>query len=499
LKVARATLWGSELADVTAGDGSAIRLGRVDLDYSLVDLWHGRLKAIRIAEATLNLNVRDGQIDLTPLRSVVGPSTSTKPTSTASSAAAPVRRIELASSRLVLHTAHETIDVPIGGSVAQQNDGSTSLSLQLDQERIAVIGGTLRGSTLTFAGAADPGHTLVIVRSIWPEASVGVDGKLKLSGELNWTGGATVGQAQIAVVADAAASEPAVSKNKLRLTSGVFHVAADFYRDSKTPLRLRMSDVALAMQDQGFTTERVAGDIAMTSFSPLATPPAQKLTAAKLKIGKLELTGGALEFDMTASDTMHVKHTEWTCFDGRVWADDFTVSGSQPISVTLHVQGAELRDMLREFAKDTASGHGKLSGQLPLVIDGSNVKFGEGMFAAFQAGEIQIKDAETLEATAQAAAASASGTASDQVKKNVVEALKDFQYDKLSARLANENGGLVGHVRMSGKGKAGAKQALAYDLNVTGLDDALRAYLGIRSTVQSASSRPATTRKADSK
>ena len=49
-------------------------------------------------------------------------------------------------------------------------------------------------------------------------------------------------------------------------------------------------------------------------------------------------------------------------------------------------------------------------------------------------------------------------------------------------------------------------QALAYDLNVTGLDDALRAYVGIRSAMKLPANRPATrpatpsgTRKADSK
>src|SRR5205823_5311463 len=146
---------------------------------------------------------------------------------------------------------------------------SLSLSLQLDQERIFVVGGTLRGRAITFAGAADPGRTLLIVRSIWPEALVGVDGKLKLSGELNWGGGgtATVGEAQIAITPDSAASEPAVSEDKLRLTSGVFHVSADFA--SETPVRVRASGVGLAMQDHGFTADGVAGEIALASFSPL--------------------------------------------------------------------------------------------------------------------------------------------------------------------------------------------------------------------------------------
>jgi hypothetical protein len=66
--VSRATLWGSQLTEVTAGDASAVHLDRVDLDYTLRDLWHGRLRAIRIAGTTLKLNVRDGRIDLEPLR-----------------------------------------------------------------------------------------------------------------------------------------------------------------------------------------------------------------------------------------------------------------------------------------------------------------------------------------------------------------------------------------------------------------------------------------------
>ena len=503
--VARATLWGSRLNDVTAGENSGVKLGRVDLDYTLGDLRQGRLKAIRIANATLDLHIGDdGRIDLTPLRSLLRSSPTTRK-ATPASITLPVDRIELAASKLVLHTPNEALEVPIGGSVAQQSNGRISIGLQLDQERIFVVGGTIEGSKLTLAGAADPGRTLLIVRSIWPSAEVSIDGKLKVGGELDWGGPSLAGSAQVAIASDAAATSPSVSKDKLHLSSGVFHVATDFAH--KTPWRFAIADAGLAMADQGFSAEGVAGDVAFVSLSPLLTPPDQKLGAKKLTIGELELTNGMIEFAMTASDTMHVQHTQWTCFTGRVWADDVVVSGTKPISVTLHVQDVELRDMLNEFAKDTASGKGKLSGQIPLVIDGSNVKFGDGTFAAFQQGEIQIKDAETLEATAAAAASSASGAASGQIKKNIVEALKDFQYDKLSARLANEpeHGGLVGHVRMSGHGKQGAKQALAYDLNVTGLDDALRAYLGIRSAMQLPANRPtatrpaATTRKADSK
>src|SRR5262245_47171451 len=40
-RVARASLWGAELRDVAAGDGSAVRVDRIALDYSLGDLRNG--------------------------------------------------------------------------------------------------------------------------------------------------------------------------------------------------------------------------------------------------------------------------------------------------------------------------------------------------------------------------------------------------------------------------------------------------------------------------
>jgi hypothetical protein len=244
------------------------------------------------------------------------------------------------------------------------------------------------------------------------------------------------------------------------------------------------------MKQQDLAADGISGEVAFASLAPLKTPPGQKLTVAKWKIGDMELTDGILEYAMTASDAIHVQHTEWAWLGGRVGANDFTISGAQPIAVTLHARDVELREVLAEFAPDKASGQGKITGQIPLVIDGSHVQFGNGTVSALQGGDIQIKDAATLQATAEAAAQSASGAASGQVKKNVVEALSNFQYDKLSARLANEPQGLVGHVRMSGRGRTGAKQALAYDLNITGLDRLLFAYLRIRAALD----RPATMR-----
>jgi hypothetical protein len=140
----------------------------------------------------------------------------------------------------------------------------------------------------------------------------------------------------------------------------------------------------------------------------------------------------------------------------------------------------QLNDLLALTAKDKASGQGKLSGDIPVIIDGSNIQFGTGSFSAASGGNVQIKDMNAIAPTAEAVSQSMSATNSDQIKKNVIEALSDFQYDTLSMSLEKTDTGLIGHVHMKGRGRSGAKQPLDYELNVTGLDKVLRGYLRIR-------------------
>jgi hypothetical protein len=124
------------------------------------------------------------------------------------------------------------------------------------------------------------------------------------------------------------------------------------------------------------------------------------------------------------------------------------------------------------------------------------VKFGSGKAIALERGRIQIKDAAALAPAAEGAAAAAqSPSQSEQIKRNIVEALSDFEYDRLNARLESDPaGGLSAFVRMSGRGRTGARQALDYDLRVRGLDGLIRSYFGIRRAMDHAES---TTRKAE--
>ena len=500
-RVARATLWGAELADIGAGEGSAVHIDHIALDYSLGDLRRGRLNAIRILGATVRLGMRDGRFDFTPLQSLVSQRRESATTLPANATAQiPVQRIELEDSKLILMTPKAPVNVPLGGSLVPHSDGRLSVSLQIGEERAFVLGAELKGQQLTFAGSADPGRTLLTVRAIWPDADVSADGKLKLSGTLNWEDQPATGQARLEILGDSGTVAPGDVRNaKLHLSAGVFEVAARFGGSSDSPpLRLNVNKASIAMADQGFSASGITGQVNLLSFSPLRTPPEQTFVADSLKIGSLDFTHGTIDFQMSSQTQMSVKHTQWAWLGGSVWADNFTIS-NQPLAITLHAKDVELAGVLALTAQGKASGQGKISGDIPVTIEGSNVQFGTGQLAAASGGNVQIKDMEAISPTAEAAAQSVEAASSEQIKKNVIEALSDFQYDTLSMSLEKTpQGGLIGHVHMKGHGRTGAKQPIDYELNVTGLDKLLRGYLRIREELNAPHPTTTTTGKAQS-
>jgi hypothetical protein len=175
-----------------------------------------------------------------------------------------------------------------------------------------------------------------------------------------------------------------------------------------------------------------------------------------------------------------------------VSARDVRAVPDQPVAVTLDVENVELRELLKLLAQGKATGEGKVNGQLPLVIADGAVKLGDGAVQAAAGGRLSVTDAAALESVAGEAAADGAAQAPQaQVRQDIVAALKDFQYQSLTARLDNDpHHGLVAHVRMIGKGRTGARQALDYDLRMTGLDDLLRSLIGVHRTVTREAARP---------
>jgi hypothetical protein len=244
--------------------------------------------------------------------------------------------------------------------------------------------------------------------------------------------------------------------------------------------------MTLTVENAGVATadlaaEGVTGVISFTDLAPPATSQPQRLTASRLKIGDMELTDGRIEFEVKPGGDVLVRQTNWNWLGGQLFATDFAIPRAGPMTVTVRLRDVELGQVLNMLAEKKASGQGKLSGELPVTVDGSRVHFGNGTLTSIAGGNLQIKDAATLAPAAQAAlAVAAAGGSQEQIKNDIIQALSDFQYDRLTGRLVNEPDGLAAYVRMSGHGRTGARQALDYDLRVHGVDAVLRSYTSYR-------------------
>jgi hypothetical protein len=478
--VASATPWGSVLTRIQAGQGNALGINRIVLDYTPSDLIDGRVHAIHIRGGRLDLHVHDGRVDLSPLTAMIFQRRGSIKPAPATQPSLPVDEVDLMDCQVVFRTDRQTIHVPVDIAVQNESADKMLVAAHVGPAKNLLLNGVvdLSGASATFAGTAQPGWTLVTVRSIWPKAQVGVGGVMKFTGSADWGGGSPGGELTLRIAPDesvGAASQPA---SQLRISKGVLKCVVQLGASPNATIDLQ--GIAMTMPER-FMTSGVDGQVRLSGFSPLKSPPAQLIQASSLSIGGLDLKQGMVQFQLLDSDRIHIGQTKWNAFGGSVWAEDFTIVSGATIKLTLHAQDIELKDLLSTFAKGKAAGQGRITGELPVTVAGSDVQFGDGKFSSSQGGQVRIEDAGTLSAIASGAAESAnSQSQKEQLQHNIVQALSDFEYNKLSATLDSKPGGeLDASVHLSGHGRTGAKQGLDYQLNIHRLDLALKSYLSI--------------------
>ena len=482
--VMRATLWGSELRDVTLPGGD--RADRVEIGYSLADLWNGRLDRLRISGVRYTVEP--------PARGVAAG----KSRSFTAQNEIPIRRIELVASNLVI-AGSEPIELPVEAAI-EKVQGRYRVTGELHVGDGLNVSGdvahTLRDGTISATVAnVDAGFIDTILTRLMPASGVELGGTFSAGGKATWSekGADIEGRVTLSDATDEKAS-----KGKLSVTRGVFDGVAHLNPTTRPSMTLAVSDADLATPD--LSAAGVSGTVRLVDLSPPVTAPDQMLSAAKLKIGSAEFEDGKLQFQVNPDGNIAVRNTTWQWLGGEVAASNITIPPDAPVQLTLHARDVDLKRLLELLAKDKASGEGKLSGDIPVTIDHGRIEFGEAHVTALTGGTIQIKDAAAIVPTAEAAAQAAKSPSQAQaIKRNIMEALSDFQFDGLSAELKNEpDGSLGGYVHMSGQGRGGAKQRVEYDLRVHHLDLALKSYLNIQAAMDKMRPPPttSTTRKA---
>ena len=487
-RVDKATPWGSRLTHLAAG--SAVTIKRVDLNYSLRDLWHGRIDAIRLIGANITLAVNDGAVDLAPITSLVSftrtarargsaPPTAAAPAATRP-AALPLELFTFTDSRLTFVTPQQRVEIPVSGSMMQEAPSRLNVRLDAGEKRSLLLNAAidLSAKQVTFEGGAHAGQTLSVIRAIWPGVDTAVAGRLLLNGQANW-GDDFAANARLQI--SESEGEAISSDYKLQLSRGVLEVDVAG-PSNRRRVRLTVKDAAIVWS-KDFVVEAAGGEVVLTQLTPPRTLPRQLLTAGLLKIGDMRFTDGELEFEMTEGRTMLINQTRWSWLGGQASASEVRVGPGVPFRATLQIRNVDLKELLAAYSSDKLDGEGKLSGQLPIEVTGGRVNIGSGQLTSLQGGQLRIKDRAMIDQVA------AQAGASQQVKQSITEALADFVYDRMSVQFVDRPDGLLTRVQFGGQGRTGSKQEMTFDLRITGLEDLLNSYLRIQSALSAARER----------
>jgi hypothetical protein len=491
-RVTRATPWSSTVRDIDAGDGN--RIDELRVSYSAQGLWHRRVDNIRVTGLQLTADVREGGASIKPIEVIMrqappasGPAAEPVAEEEAPASARdwPFRSVRVEDSLLTVRTPDRAITLPFNATLRWPH-------LKADVAGLTIEGsiGDRKAADVSFHGRVVRGVDLTaVIRALTPEAPISIAGDVSIKGDMKRRSDQTTFDADVVA---AAADEPAgpatkIAGTNVALEQGVFHIAGTF-GDENRSLKVTAKDVTIAESSVGAKATGVSAEVLFDqSNSAPATQPTQVIRFDKLTASKLDLTDGIVRFNVTPDGSVHVQEARANLLGGVVSALDVPVEPGKPIPLTLVAANVELGELLKLLAQGKAAGEGKVNGRLPLIIADGGVQLGEGAVEASAGGRLSITDTDTLQSMAGNAAAGAKrGSASpqEQVRQNIVDALKDFEYESLVAQLKHDpEKGLTANVRMKGKGRTGAKQALDYDLRVTGLDVLLRSALGLHRTL----------------
>jgi hypothetical protein len=234
-----------------------------------------------------------------------------------------------------------------------------------------------------------------------------------------------------------------------------------------------------ASKDAGFEVHGLGGSVAINvGANGISTAAPQRVSAGRAAFGSVDMADVALAVRLDGSGTVLVDELSAHWLGGRVSTANIRINPADPkFEATLVADRIQLRELLAFAAEGRARGEGLISGSVVLRVNGSQISFGRGQLRSTSAtGEIQVADTQWLGAALDASDPrfSAAGEL-QEVKQRILDALKDFTYDRLTFNFAEEpaSRGLL-RVNTHGKGRTGKRpQELDMTLNFRGVTDLL--------------------------
>ncbi|MEQ9642910.1 MAG: YdbH domain-containing protein [Alphaproteobacteria bacterium] len=188
---------------------------------------------------------------------------------------------------------------------------------------------------------------------------------------------------------------------------------------------------AIGAQTPLAVLEGLNGKVAFTSLVPPQTAPRQTITLARLDIG-LPLIDGEAEITLRPDGKLDLHKLGWPWAGGRIHlADEVIDPLADTIAATLRVDDVDLAELARLLENENVDITGRIGGTIPVEIKGDSVFIRDARLASIDGGTIRY-------VSQGAEAIMDKGGAGSEL---LIQALKDFRYDKLIATLNGETTG----------------------------------------------------------
>ncbi|MEX2008700.1 MAG: YdbH domain-containing protein, partial [Dongiaceae bacterium] len=239
------------------------------------------------------------------------------------------------------------------------------------------------------------------------------------------------------------------------------------------------ADLKLLLEDLSFATpqasvRRLNAVIAFDGLAPLSTPPGQTVAVGMIDAG-LPLTDGLLTFRLEPGPKLAIADGRLQLAGGGVRVGPVMLDPAAPRQeLRLAVTGVDLEQVFGLVDIGGLAGTGRLSGEIPLVIEDGQLTVADGVLAAEAPGRVSYRPASPPDAL-QAGGESVS---------LALSALTDFRYDDLRLNLDRTAGGdMVVAIHIKGRNPGFYEgYPVEFNLNISGkLDQVLdRSLAGYR-------------------
>lgn len=186
--------------------------------------------------------------------------------------------------------------------------------------------------------------------------------------------------------------------------------------------------------------EGVTGQVRVTDFAELTTPPGQTVRIAKLNPG-IAMENGLIRFQMLPGQTLKVEQASWPLADGRLLVEPTTVALDQPEKqVTLRIDSVDLEKFIGLMEMESLKATGQIEGELPLVITRQG--------ASIHDGYLRTKGSGTLSYSGPVPATEGNA-------KLAFDALKNFKFNSITLTVEGDLAGdIFTGIRFDGMSQA---------------------------------------------